>query len=446
MATERSKKPLSEEDQKLVEQIEKKHRKSVEELYEERVRRIRDAIELRVPDRVPVVMGTGVFAARYGGLTASALYYDHVAYKEACKKMILDFEPDLIGYSEVGMYPGSVWDLLEMKHQRWGGGSLPPDAGIQFVEGEYMKADEYDLFILDPSDFIMRYYLPRVFGALAPFSELPAFRNLTGTGFAGMVDLFARPEFRELASKLYVAGEAREKGKRLATDFVEEMAGLGFPTQVQGGSTPGGAPFDTISDYLRGMRGAMLDMYRYPEKLLAACDKILAWRIAQAAPASPKRTGIPERSGGALHRGSDGFMSIAQFEKFYWPDLKEALVAATELGYVAAPFCEGAWNDRLEYWLELPKGKTLCFFDQVDMFRAKEILGGHVCIQGSVPASLLQVGSPEDVEEYCKRLIKVCGRGGGFILSASTINPPDAAKPANVKAMIDSAKKCGRYN
>jgi hypothetical protein len=292
---------------------------------------------------------------------------------------------------------------------------------------------------------MIRYYLPRAFGALAPLSGLPAFRNLAGTGFAGLVDLFARAEFRHLASILLKAGKSREKGKKLATAFREEMTQLGFVFQTQSGATPGGAPFDTISDYLRGMRGAMLDMYRCPDKLLEACDKILALRIAQATPANPKKTGNPERSGGALHRGSDGFMSIAQFEKFYWPGLKKALMAAIDLGYVAAPFCEGVWNDRLEYWLELPKGKAVCFFDQADMFRAKDVLGGHVCIQGNVPASLLEVGSTQDVEEYCKKLIEVCGKDGGFILSASTINPPDAAKPANIKAMIDSAKKYGRY-
>ena len=445
MTTVKSEGSLPEADRRLIERIEKKHRKSVQELGEERARRIRDAIELRVPDRVPVVLGTGVFAARYGGLTASALYYDHPAYKKACRKMILDLEPDLIGYSEVGLYPGLVWDLLDTRHQRWGGGGLPSDVGIEFIEGEYMKADEYDLFILDPSDFIMRYYLPRVWGALAPFSRLPAFRDLTGTGFAGMVDLFTLPEYRALASKLHKAGKSREKGKKLAAEFRQEMACLGFPTQVQSGTTPGGAPFDLISDYLRGMRGAMLDMYRCPDKLLAACDKILAWRMAQATPASPNSSGLPARSGGALHRGSDGFMSIKQFEEFYWPGLKKALLAAIGLGYVAAPFCEGVWDDRLEYWLQLPKGKTLLFFDQVDMARAKEVLGGHACIQGNVPASLLSVGSPQDVEAYCRKLIRTCGKDGGFILSASTINPPDAARPANVKAMIDTARNYGRY-
>ena len=129
MAIERSKERLSEENLRLKDRIEKKHGKSVAELYEERGRRIRDAIELRVPDRVPVVLGTGVFAARYGGLPASALYYDHLAYRKACKEMILYFEPDLIGWSEVGMYPGTVWDLLDTKHQRWGGGGQRPGAG-----------------------------------------------------------------------------------------------------------------------------------------------------------------------------------------------------------------------------------------------------------------------------------------------------------------------------
>ena len=73
------------------------------------------------------------------------------------------------------------------------------------------------------------------------------------------------------------------------------------------------------------------------------------------------------------------------------------------------------------------------------MVRAKEVLGGHVCIMGNVPSSLLQIGSPQEVEDYCKNLIKVCGKGGGFILTnGSSI---DEAKPANVKAMVDSVKK-----
>ncbi len=36
-----------------------------------------------------------------------------------------------------------------------------------------MKADEYDLFIDDPTDYIIRVYLPRVFESLEPLEQYP---------------------------------------------------------------------------------------------------------------------------------------------------------------------------------------------------------------------------------------------------------------------------------
>ena len=132
-------------------------------------------------------------------------------------------------------------------------------------------------------------------------------------------------------------------------------------------------------------------------------------------------------------------MSIKQFEKFYWPGLKKAMLKNIELGFVPMPFCEGAYGNRLEYFLEMPKGKSVAHFDLTDMFRAKEILKDHVCIMGNVPATLLQVGSPQDVEEYCRKLIEVCGKGGGLILTNGSST--DMAKPENLKAMMDAPKK-----
>jgi len=58
---------------------------------------------------------------------------------------------------------------------------------------------------------------------------------------------------------------------------------------------------------------------------------------------------------------------------------------------------------------------------------------------GDVPASLLVLGTPKEVAEYCTKLIDVVGKGGGFILSSGCFVPIDA-KFENVKTMIDSAK------
>ncbi len=435
---------------RLREEIERKHRKSAEQLREEREKRVTDAIELRVPDRVPVTIQTGAFAARYAGLPLSAMYYDHAAYREACLKTVLDFEPDT-GASMVLVNSGLVLELLDAKHQRWPGGTLSPDIPYQFVEGEYMKAEEYDLFLDDPSDFIFRCYLPRIYGALEPLKKLPAFRNMIGgMGLTLLIGMFAAPEFKELTEKLSQVVREQERLSQEGAEFSDVMTYLGFPSQygrgIGGGLGAGGigsAPFDTISDNLRGMRGAMLDMYRYPDKLLAACEKILEWRLAQAVPAVPDAKGNRKRAGMPLHRGSQGFMSIPQFEKFYWPTLKKAILANIELGYISAPFWEGIWDDRLEYLLELPKGKVVFHCELTDIFRAKEVLGDHMCIQGGVPPTILQTGSPQDVEELCKKLIKVVGKNGGFILGPGSAI--DYAKPENIKAMVDSVKKYGWY-
>ena len=434
-------KQLLAEEKRLIDGIEKKHGKPVEQLRKEREQRVKDAIALKEPDRVPVTLNPGAFAARAAGLPASTMFYDHGAARQAGRKILLDFEPDIGG---VGMAAssGSVLDLLEVKNYRWPGGPLADDAEYQFVEGEYMKPEEYDIFLNDPSDFILRYFLPRITGILEPLTKLPPIGALRESGFTGFLGFLATPEFQQLAGRVREAVVEQSRIAEESAQFAQHLERLGFPSQFGGGSMGGGvggAPLDAIADLLRGMRGIMIDMYRCPDKLIAASEKVLNERIGNATPANPNWTGIPQRGGGPLHRGSDEFMSLKQFEKFYWPGLKRSTQAGIDLGYIVSHFYEGVWDQRLEYLLEFPKGKLIFHCERTNIFRAKEVLGNHCCIQGGVPPALLTAGSPQDVEEYCKKLIKVVGKGGGFILGCGS--SIDCAKPANVKAMVDAAKK-----
>src|SRR4030042_254775 len=77
----------------LRKKIERKTGKTPEQLYEEREKRVRDAIELKEPDRVPLWIIPDPI--RFSGLPHSAAYYDPVAWKKAIRNTILDFEPDL---------------------------------------------------------------------------------------------------------------------------------------------------------------------------------------------------------------------------------------------------------------------------------------------------------------------------------------------------------------
>jgi uroporphyrinogen-III decarboxylase len=77
------------------------------------------------------------------------------------------------------------------------------------------------------------------------------------------------------------------------------------------------------------------------------------------------------------------------------------------------------------------------------MFKAKEVLGDTVCIRGNVPLSILITGTPDDVKAYCKKLIDVCGKGGGFIMDSAT--GLDDAKAENVKTMFEFTREYGVY-
>ncbi len=416
--------------------------RSAAELFIERNRRVNDAIAMRVPDRVPVQLFVGYFAATYCGIPFSTVYYDAEKWREANRRTIVELEPDVY-WAQTAAVSGKALELLGPQQIKWPGFSLPADQSHQMVELEPMRQDEYDAYLEDPSDYILRTYLPRVWASAAPLANLPALRGLTGgTGLAFYLAQFARPEIAPALETFKKAAQLQWKWQQLDADFTESMARLGFPSY----NTPrmmAGAPFDVISDNLRGMRGAMLDMYRCPDKVVELCEFLCKQRIdmIRQSPA-PRSANAVNRVFMALHRGSDGFMSLPQFEKFYWPTLKKVFLALIEAGWIPAPFFEGVWDQRLEYIRDLPKGSILCHFAQTDPAKAKAILGGHLCFMIDVPGSILQTGSVSEVEDYCRGLIKTCAGDGGFIMTATCL---DRAKPENVRAMIETTRKYGKY-
>jgi hypothetical protein len=426
-----------EENLLLKRQIEERTGKSVEQLYAERAKRVRDAIESRVPDRVPFSVLIEPHA--YSGIPNSAAYYDPIALKRTMRSIAVDLEPDMC---EAG-FPscGAAMTELDVRNCVWPGGPKPPDYGYQFIEGEYMKADEYDMFLNDPSGFMIRRYLPRVYGALLPLAKLPPMDSMF-MGLEFLTPLFASPEFLEMAKHLAKAGRQVEQFRKTVGDTFEELAQLGFPPFARfGAGGVGGAPFDTITSFLRGMKGSMLDMYRQPNRLLRACEVILERRIANAIPADPAHRDYPQKIAMPLWRGDLVFMSDAQFKKFYWPGLKKSLQTHVDLGYIPVPFFEAKFGDRLECMLELPKGKILASIEAVDAVRAKEILGGHTCLLVRCP-NTCKLWSLGQLESFLKDLIDKCGKNGGFII---VIKMPDKTRIEDMQAMLKSIKEHGRY-
>ena len=411
--------------------------KSPEDLLQQREKRINDAIALREPDRVPIMFIFGFFPARVSGITFEEAMYDYDKTMQAWIKAMVEFQPDAYDDPFTSRFFGRILERLNYRQFRWPGHGVREDLSFQYVEDEYMKADEYDAFLSDPTDFMLRKYWPRIFGSLQSFENLFSISGLYSySGFSKLATLDT-PEMAKALEDLMAAAKEARRMLSGSAEYGAKMKELGFPPQF---GAMVHAPFDVISDFLRGTVGAMLDMYRNPDKLLEAVEQIYPIMFQNGLGA--KRNGIP-RVFMPLHKGIGSFMSPDQFKTFYWPTLRRLILAFIDEGLNPFVFWEGDSTSRLELIGDIPRGKAVYMFESTDIFKAKEILGDVVCIRGNVPLSILLAGTPNDVKDYCKKLIDVVGKGGGFIMDAST--NLDDAKPENLKAMVDFTKEYGRY-
>jgi uroporphyrinogen-III decarboxylase len=408
-----------------------------------------DAISLKEPDRVPLTPLAHFYPMIQKGMTKQEVMYDSLKSARAAVEIYSDLNVDqVISLAQIPY--GPLNDALGVKFFKWPGAAneeqrLGVNQPFQFAEREYMKADEYDEFIADPTGFSIRKLIPRHFSKLNFFSEFPDIGSLTD-GFLSVLTLplfFSSPAAAKILETIQ---EIITKFKKYIGDtrfYENELRKIGFPLQFINYTQ---APFDLVSDFLRGMKGSMLDMYRKPEELKKLLDLLTQPAInvtIDIAKLFPKYKIVFI----ALHRGSDGFMSLKQFEEFYWPTLTKVMDGLIKNGLIPMPHFQGKYTDRfpyLEEYAKKNKGKLIYRFGQSDIIKAKELFGEYVCLRGNVPSSLLNVGTPHQVEEYMEYCIKNLKPGGGYLIDADA-GIPDEAKPENVKTMCNAAFKYGLY-
>ena len=407
-----------------------------EKAYKTRAQRLVDVYNIREPDRVPVNLPLGSLPCLlYGVNTYDAMYHYGKAV-EACRRFNEEYSTELEVFAAPRITSGKALELLDYKLLKWPGHGLTHDAlGFQFIEAEYMRADEYDAFIRDPSGFWLRTFFPRIIGIFSPFTDI---NSLIGGFSTTQLQSLSMPGVQEFLQKMLDAGKEYRKAGEAIFETAGQAAAHGFPNAR---FVVCDAPFDIIGDILRGTHGIMTDIYRQPDKLLKALD-VIADILISSVLSTPGIKDAPFVYY-FLHKGSDGWMSQRQFEKFYWSPLRKVMNALTREGLMQHLFAEGCYNTRLEIINEFPKGFVSWLFDQTDMARAKKVLGDKCCIEGNIPSSLLMTGSPAEVKEYCRKLIEVCGKGGGYILAAGAgIENP---KLENLRAIMEAVREYGIY-
>jgi hypothetical protein len=410
--------------------------KSPQELYQERVKRVLDVVQLKEPDRVPIFGPYQAFPYYWAGVSIKDAMNDYALARRVCHQFVDEFQPD-IDFGPIFMYPARPMEILGIKWFKWAGHGLDENIMYQFIEGEYMKGDEYDEFLTDPSHFMTTKWLPRSFAGLEGLQNFPPMRLMMWFGWTGLLAGMAAPEVQNALRCALEAGEELGRWFGSIGQYGEEIKVKGFPQAYAAFDWP---PFDIIGDTMRGTRGILGDIIRRPDKLLESLE--LATQLF-----------IEYGSGAAgadlplcwiwMHKGSEGFMSDEHYRTFYWPFLHKGILALIDKGIIPLVYCEGDDTSRLEYFADVPPGKVIYHFATMDMVKAKAVLGDIACIMGNLPNRLLLTGSPEEVKEYCKTLIDTCSKGGGYIMDTSALL--DEAKPENVKAMFEFTREYGVY-
>jgi uroporphyrinogen-III decarboxylase len=428
---ERFKRWLNPPDVKFVSQ-------EAEQLYKTRVTRFIKAIKLEEPDRVPVMLPTGNFPAYWGGSSFRELMYNYKKGVEIWKKYLAAFG-DMDVFNGPSLVPsGKIAEVVRSKQQKLPGLGLPENATMnQFVEGEYMMANEYDYYIMDPTDYNLRVMMPRTTPLFESFRKLPPFRAMMGNFW---IMALSDPDIRKTFETLMSLTAEQQKWMASNLEINNYIKAHGYPS-LFGGGPMAGAPFDHFADALRGTQGIAKDMFRQPKKLHEAMEAYLKLMIETTIKNFPMTSSpicmMP------LHKGDDAFMSDKQFAEFYWPTYRKLLLAMIDEGLVPMPFAEGRYTNRLKQITDTPRSGVVWYFDQTDMKEAKRILGNVCCIAGNVPTSVVIKGTAESVKEYCRKLIKDCAPGGGFILAGGA--SIDNGKIENLQAMMEAAKEYGKY-
>jgi hypothetical protein len=382
---------------------------TIEELAKERMQLRTDLLSGKKPKRVfldPEFTMEG--ACSYAGIDLRQAYYNIALTEKAFDKSCADFVADTLFVSN-NRFP-SVYQIL--KARNWIAGA---NGAVQHPEVEIMYAEDYDEFIAAPYKTMLEKFLPRVCTALDKDPVSNALNLAAAYGAYTNINAALLAVYMKLATKYgYAPG--------FVTNQLFE------------------APFDYLSDQLRGFKGITLDIRRCPDKVKAAVEVIAPLMIKMAVP-SVMRPGLISLV--PLHLPP--YISMKAFEELYWPTFEKVIVELDKKGIACYIFAEQDFTRYCEYLARLPKS-TIVGIENGDPKRFTETVGKDHVFGGFYDPTITLTRSKEACIDEAKKLLDICMKSDHFYF---TFNRPvmdiKSVDVPKVQAVLEWIHENGKY-
>ena len=395
-----------------------------EKLYNERLKRYVTAMRRGIPDRIPIRFMYQEAAARYCGVTNQLVSCDYEKAFDVTRKMASDMGNDATMLNAIWTYYGlgkaASWRYLAVP-----GVDINIESVNQYFEPEgeedtFLRLNEYDEFIEDPTAFLFNKWLSRATSRVRPSGgEVDFDHNLAlisgALSYANYMNAFGPASYK----LKYEAG------------IVSANAGM-----IK-------APLDILMDKFRGYINVCIDAHENRKKLLKACEAIMPHILANALAGGDPDKNVPITIW--AHRGCVPFISPEIFDEVFWPTLKPVFEEIIRHGHQILFYGEGNWEQHYDNLLELPEGSIIYHIDKGDPAYAAKKLKPKFAISGGLSYDVLARGKPENVRDHMKTLFASVKEGGGYILDATALMLSDI-QPENVKAAIDYTMEYGVYS
>jgi methoxylated aromatic compound---corrinoid protein Co-methyltransferase len=393
-----------------------------ESFYQQRLARYVTAMRNEPPDRVPIRPFVAEFTARYAGMTCQEVVHDYRKAFDAAVTCARDFDWDAVVPNLVYVWTG-LTQAAGLRYYGIPGIGLPYDTGFNYIEPPedkaFMRADEYDALIADPTGFLFNTWLPRVSTEVAAPGTPASYRS----------------HLALVKSSMAMTEYFQAFGPQVERLRVE----CGMPSAIAGIFK---APFDIIADKLRGYLGLLDDMATQPAKVLAACEALMPHLCQVGLTTADPARRVP--IGFWMHRGCVPFINPRQFESHYWPTLRPIIEEFWKRGHQTLFYAEGKWAAHLDSFRELPARSIVFHVDRDDVFAVKRKLGDRFALSGGVPNALLSFGRPAEVRDFCRRVMDEVAPGGGYIMDAGAIMQNDTSVE-NLRVLTDTTREFGVY-